>query len=313
VKIAVMGTGGVGGYFGGRLAQHGEDVHFIARGAHLRAIQDRGLAVRSYYGDFHINPARVTENPADIGPVDVVMFCVKMWETESAGRAIQPLVGEDTAVISFQNGVDNEEVLARILGSDHVLGGAAYIFTSIAAPGVIEHVGQNARLVFGELDGRSTPRAVAFCAVAKAAGIDASLSSNITKDLWSKFVFICALSGVCTAARSSVGPVVHNPETWQLLVDCMKEVAAVSGARGVALGDDFVERQLVGAQALPPDQKPSMLYDLEHGNRLEVPWLNGTVARLGEELGVPTPVNRFIAAALSLHAGSPDSPAPGRN
>lgn len=310
MKIAVMGTGGVGGYFGGRLAQHGEDVHFIARGGHLRAIQQRGLTVRSYYGDFGIHPASATSDPAEIGPVDVVMFCVKMWDTEDAGRAIKPLLGEDTAVISFQNGVENEEILARILGSKHVLGGAAYIFSTIAEPGVVEHASPNARLLFGELDGRSTPRAEAFCAAAKAAGIDASLSGNITKDLWSKFVFICALSGVCTVARSSVGPVVSTPETWEMLVECMKEVAAVAHARGVPLEEDIVERQGMGGKALPPDQKPSMLYDLEHGNRLELPWLNGTVARLGRELGVPTPVNRFIAAALSLHAGSPGSPAP---
>jgi 2-dehydropantoate 2-reductase len=286
-------------------------VRFIARGAHLRAIQQRGLTVRSYYGDFSIHPALATADPADVGPVDVVLFCVKMWDTESAGRAIQPLMGDGTAVITFQNGVENEEILARILGPEHVLGGAAYIFTSIAEPGVIEHASPNARLLFGEIDGRSTPRAEAFCAAAKTAGIDASLSDNITRDLWSKFVFICALSGVCTVARSAVGPVVQNPETWHMVVDCMTEVAAVARAQGIMLDDDIVERQLAGGRALPPEQKPSMLYDLEHGNRLEAPWLNGTVARLGAELGVPTPVNRFIAAALSLHAGSPDSPAPG--
>ncbi len=306
-----MGTGGVGGYFGGRLALHGEDVRFIARGEHLRAIRERGLTVQSYHGDFRIHPADATSDPAAVGPVDAVMFCVKMWDTESAGRAIQPLVGENTAVISFQNGVENEDILARILGAEHVLGGAAYIFSTIAEPGVVSHTSPIARLMLGELDGRSTPRAEAFCAAAKAAGIDASLSTNIAKDLWSKFVFICALSGTCALTRSACGPVLRTPETRDLFVECMREVAAVARARGVDLDRDIVERQLAGADALSPEQKPSMLYDLEHGHPLEVAWLNGMVARLGAELAVATPVNRFIAAALSLHAGSPGSPAPG--
>jgi 2-dehydropantoate 2-reductase len=311
LKIAVMGTGGVGGYFGGRLAQRGEDVHFIARGEHLRAIQERGLTVRSTHGDFRIHPARATADPAEIGPVDAVMLCVKMWDTESAGHAIQPLVGENTAVISFQNGVENEDLLAGVLGREHVVGGAAYIFSAIAEPGLIEHVSPFARLVLGELDGRITPRAEEFCTAATAAGIDASVSTAIMKDLWSKFVFICALSGVCTVTRSACGPVVRTAETREMFVECMREVAAVAGARGVALDRDIVERQLARADALAPEHKPSMLYDLEHGHPLEVAWLNGAVARLGGEVGVPTPVNRFIAATLSFHAGSPGSPAPG--
>lgn len=286
-------------------------VHFIARGEHLHALRDRGLTVRSRNGDFRVHPAQATAEPGDIGPVDVVMFCVKMWDTEAAGRAIQPLIRPDTAVISFQNGVEAEEILARIVSREHVLGGAAYIFSSIVAPGVVEHTSPNARLLFGELDGRATPRADAFCAAAQAAGIDASLSSNIVKDLWSKFVFICALSGMCAVTRATVGPVLGTPATRDLFVECMREVAAVAAARGVTLDDDIVERQLAGANTLFPRQKPSMLYDLEHGHTLEVAWLNGTVARLGAELGVPTPVNRFIAGALSLHAGSPGSPAPG--
>ena len=306
-----MGTGGVGGYFGGRLAQHGEEVSFIARGAHLRAIQENGLIVRSRGGDFRIYPARATEDPAEIGPSDIVMFNVKMWDTEAAGRAVQPLIGQNTAVISFQNGVEAEEILANILGREHVMGGAAYIFSSIAEPGVIAHTSPTARLLFGELNGEATPRAEAFRAAAWAAGIDASLSSSITKDLWSKFVFICALSGMCAVSRSPVGRVLGSPATRELFVDAMREVASVGAARGVALDPDIVERQLAGAGSLPADEKPSMLYDLEHGHRLEVTWLNGTVARLGAELGVSTPINRFITAVLGLHAGSPDSPAPG--
>jgi 2-dehydropantoate 2-reductase len=277
----------------------------------LRAMRERGLQVHSHNGDFRVDPARTTSDPGEIGPVDVVMFCVKMWDTESAGRAIQPLIGESTAVISFQNGVAAEDALVRIVGRKHVLGGAAYIFSAISEPGVVEHTSPNARLVFGELDGGLSPRAEAFCDAARSAGIDAHLSGNIVKDLWSKFVFICALSGVCAVTRSTVGPVLGVPETREMFIDCMREVAAVAAARGVTLDKDIVEKQLTGAGSLAPHQKPSMLYDLEHGHPLEVAWLNGTVARLGAELGVATPINRFIAAALSPHAGLPGSPARG--
>ena len=311
MRIAIMGAGGVGGYFGGRLAQHGQDVHFIARGAHFDAMQQRGLKVQSTYGDFGVHPVNATPEPADIGPVDVVMFCVKMWDTESAARAIAPLLGRDTAVISFQNGVEAEDILGGVLGREHVLGGAAYIFSSIAEPGVVRHTSPNARLVFGELDGQTSRRAEEFCSAARAAGIDASISRTILKDLWSKFLFICALSGMCAVSRSPVGPVLATPGTRALFIDAMREVEAVAAARDVSLDPDIVDRQLAGAHSLLPEQEPSMLYDLKHGHRLEVEWLNGAVARLGAELGVPTPVNRFIAAVLSLHAGSPGSPAPG--
>jgi 2-dehydropantoate 2-reductase len=238
------------------------------------------------------------------------MFAVKMWDTESAARAVKPLIGPDTAVISFQNGVEAEDLLATVVGREHVMGGAAYVFSSIAEPGVIRHVGQNHRLVFGELDGRTSPRAEAFCNAARGAGIDASVSDNIVRDVWAKFVFLCPLSGMCTLSRCPTGRVVGTPATRELLEAGMREVAAVATAKGVPLPPDIVERQLGTARGQAPDHKPSMLYDLEHGHRLEVEWLNGAVARLGRDLGVPTPVNGFIAAVLSLHAGSPGLPAP---
>jgi len=274
-------------------------------------MRERGLQVQSAFGDFRIEPVKATSEPAEIGPVDIVMFCVKMRDTERAARAIAPLLGTDTGVISFQNGVEAEEILAGVLGRGHVLGGAAYVFSSIAEPGVIKQGGRTARLQFGELDNASSPRAEAFCAVARAAGIDASVSTDIVRDLWSKFVFLAPLSGMCTVCRSPVGPVVRTPATRRLFIAAMREVAAVAAARGIVLDPDIVDRQLAGAEAQPAEHKPSMLYDLEHGNRLELEWLNGAVARLGADLGVPTPVNGFIAAVLGLHAGSPGSPAPG--
>lgn len=302
MRIAVVGAGGVGGYFGGRLAQHGEDVTFIARGAHLQAMRAAGLRVSSQLGDFVINPVSVTDRASTVGPVDVVMFAVKLWDVESAASQILPLVGSDTAVISFQNGVDAEHILAARVGAEHVAGGLAYITTLLAEPGRVEQVGSAARLVFGELDGRTSARLTAFADACRAAGIDVTLSTEIEKELWSKFVYLCALSGLTTLTRHSLGPILQDADTRALFVACMSEVAAVARARGVNLDDDIVARQTAWGDGLPPTVKSSMLVDLERGNPLEVAWLSGAVARMGAELGVNTPVNAFIHSALKLHA-----------
>jgi 2-dehydropantoate 2-reductase len=282
---------------------HGEDVTFIARGDHLDVLRSRGLRVCSQHGDFHVPHVAATADASDVGPADVVMFCVKMWDTETAGEAARPLVGPNTAVISFQNGVHNEDALAPIFGREHVMGGVAYVTSRLAEPGVIEQTSTVARLVFGELDGLLTPRAEAFHRACLGAGIDAQISQTIGNELWTKFVYICAFSGVGSVARSSIGPILRDPDTREMFIACMREVEAVARAKGVELDPEVVSKHLALADAFGPGPRSSMLDDLERGNRLEVEWLNGAVARWGRELGIGTPVNQLIYGALKLHAG----------
>ncbi len=305
MKIAIMATGGVGGYFGARLAAAGEEVHFIARGAHLAALRANGLTLKSANGDLHLKPVAVTDDPATIGPADIVFFAVKQYDTETAAKLIVPLIGADTGVISLQNGMDDKERLPSILGHDHVMGGAAYITAAeVAAPGIITHVGKVARIIFGEFDGRSSPRAERFLAACKHAGIDAVRSSNIAKELWGKFLMLAAFSGVSSVTRMPAGPIMADPDTRRLLTDAIAETAAVARVKGIDLGADYVAQQTdYFARNVAPDAKASMLIDLEHGRRLELDWLSGAVARIGDQLGVSTPVHHFIYAALKLYAG----------
>jgi 2-dehydropantoate 2-reductase len=302
MRIAVMGTGGIGGFFGGRLAQAGNDVTFIARGAHLAAMKQDGLKVESALGDIHIARPSVTDNPAEIGPVDLVLFGVKLWDTESAARSIAPIVGPDTAVISFQNGVQKDDVLREVLGERAVVGGVAYISATIAAPGVIRHAGALQRLVFGEYDGKASPRTTAFLEACKAAGINAEISGDIRRALWEKFVFLVGLSGTTASTRHTIGPVRGNPQTRAFLLDVMREVVAVGLAEGIALAPDFADDRLAFCDTLPTDMTSSMHNDRERGNRLEVQWLSGDVAARGKRLGVPTPANRAIYDILTLDA-----------
>lgn len=298
-----MGTGGVGGYFGARLAASGEDVAFIARGVHLDAIRKNGLRIDSTVAPCVIKPARATADPAEIGPVDIVLFAVKLWDTEAAGIACKPLIGPDTAVISLQNGVDAEDVLSRILGCRHVAGGVAGIFATISEPGVIKHVGAVQLMIFGELDGRRTKRAEAFLAASKKAGIDTVLSESIDVELWKKFVYLTALSGMTCFTRSAIGPIRENPEQFAMMRAAIEEAVAVARAKGVALAPDVVDERMAVTKRLAPEMRSSMLHDLERGSRLELSWLSGTVVLLGEELNVPTPVHRRIRDALAPHAG----------
>ena len=304
MKIAVMGTGALGGYFGGRLAEAGEDVTFIARGAQLAALRESGLSIQSPRGNLKLQPARATDDAKSIGPVDAVLFTVKLWSTEEAGRALAPLIGRDTAVLSLQNGVDANEVLARLVGREHLMGAVCYIAAVLDRPGMVQHTGQMARIIFGELGGRKTSRAEAFlaaCARARS-GFDAELSPDVERAIWEKFVFIVGLSGLTTLARRSIGPVRSDPDTRALLLDVMREAVAVGRAKGVGLDAKFADERLAFIDTLPPQMTSSMHGDLERGNRLEVKWLSGAVARLGRELGIETPANRAVYAALKLHA-----------
>lgn len=303
MKIAIMGTGGVGGYFGARLAAAGEDVTFIARGAHLEAMRKDGLEVLSALGDLRIKPIRVESDPAEVGPVDMVLFAVKLWSTEEAAIGARSLMGPDTGIISFQNGVEAVDILTRVLGKQHVMGGSAHIAALIDRPGVIRHNGTMAKLSFGELDGSRSERARRLYGACQQAQIECDLSEHIERVIWEKFVFLVGLSGMTCLTRMPIGPIRQDPVTRGTLRQVMSEVVAVARAKGVDLPLEVVDQQMRFADGLPADMISSMLGDLEHGNRLELEWLSGAVARLGLEAKLPTPVNRTIYAALKLHAG----------
>lgn len=302
MKIAIMGTGGVGGYFGAHLAAAGADVIFIARGEHLAAMRRDGLKVESALGNIHIQPAQATDDPKSIGAVDLVMIGVKLWSTHEAVETAKPLIGPGTAVVSFQNGVDAVDILTDAFGAEHVMGGVAHIAAAIDQPGVIRHSGTMQRLTFGELDERASPRARTFLDACLKAGIDAHLSANIQGVIWEKFVFLVGLSGMTSLTRLPIGPIREDPDTRAMLRGVMEEAARVGRTKGVDLAPDCIDRQLAFADSLPYDMISSMLGDLRRGNRLEVPWLSGAVVRLGGELGIETPLNRLIYTALKLHA-----------
>ena len=302
MRIAVMGSGGVGGYFGGRLAASGQDVTFIARGSHLDAIRKGGLAITSALGDATIRPAKATDDPARIGAVDLVMFAVKLYNSERAAEAIRPLVRPGTGVVTLQNGVDSTDVLARAVRSEHVIGGVANIASVIAEPGVVRHTGTMARVVFGELDGRRSERVTALAQALHEAGVDHRLSDNIRRDIWDKMVLLSAFSGLTALTRLPIGPIREEPETRATYREGLAEALAVARAKGIELPDDLAEQKLAQTDALPYQMRSSMLEDLERGRRLELPWLSGAIVRMGQEIGIATPVHGFVTTALKLHA-----------
>src|SRR5689334_23045725 len=301
MRIAIIGAGGVGGYFGARLQQAGADVHFVARGSHLAAMRRDGLTVESPLGDIHLPKVNVTENPADVGPADMVWLSVKLWDMEGAVKSMRPLIGPDTGIISFQNGVQKDDILRSAFGDAAVMGGVAYIATNIDRPGVIKHTGTMQRLIFGEYDGRRSKRAETLLDFAVRGGINAELSDDVRKAIWEKFVFLVALSGSTTTMREPIGPIRSNPRSRRFLSELMRETVAVGRALGVALPADFADQRLAFVDTLPHEMTSSMHHDLKAGKRLEVPWLSGGVAQLGEKTGVPTPMNRAVRDILALY------------
>jgi len=297
MRIAVMGAGGVGGYFGGRLAQAGNEVTFIARGNHLAALRAKGLTLRSSAGETRI-PVKAVEDPADAGSADVVLFAVKLWDTESAAERIRPLVARGGVVIPFQNGVESIERLGAVLGRERVMGGAAYIAARIGEPGVIMQTGQMARLRIGAVVPAQRAAAQEFHAACAKAGVNAELADDIVRVLWEKFVLLAPLAGVTTVSRSRIGVVRADPDLRWLLESAMRETWDVGRRRGVALADDQVAATMKMADGLPAEMTSSMHGDLEAGGRLEAPWLAGAVARMAHELGIEAPANRAIFAAL---------------
>jgi 2-dehydropantoate 2-reductase len=302
MRVTIMGAGAVGGFYGAKLAHGGCDVGFVARGAHLAAMQEHGLRVESKLGDIYLPQVRASDDPAALGPADYVLLCVKLWDTEAAARALAPTVGPETAVISLQNGVTKDDVLRPILGDKALLGGLCYIGTTIASPGVIRHTGVMQRLVFGEYDGSRPPRATAFLDACKSGGIEAELSADIRRALWEKFAFLVGLSGATTTIRKTVGPIRSNPQTRGFYLDLMREVVAVGRAHGVNVPADWPENRLAFADGLPAEMTSSMHIDLDRGNRLELDWLSGAVVKLGKDVNVPTPLNRAVADILALYA-----------
>jgi len=302
LKIAIMGSGGVGGYFGARLANGGADVHFVARGAHLAAMREQGLAVEGGPEPIHLPKVQVTDDPGTIGPADLVMFCVKLWDTESAARSLVPIMKPQTGVISFQNGVTKDDMLRPIVGDKALMGGVAYVGTTIGRPGVIAQTGPLQRLVFGEYDGSRSRRAEDFLAACKRGGINAEISDDVRRSLWEKYVVLAAMSGATAAMRATIGPIRGNPLARAFLIDLAREVVAVGRALGVNLPADYVEQRIPFFDGWPPEMTTSMHHDLQHGKPLEVRWLAGGVVDLGAKAGVPTPMNRAVRDILILHA-----------
>jgi 2-dehydropantoate 2-reductase len=302
MRIAAMAAGAVGGYFGARLAAAGHDVFFIARGANLAAIKANGLKIDSVHGDLHLPKVNVTDNPKDVGPVDVVLFAVKLWDTEAAAELTRPMVNDATRVITLQNGVDSVERIAPILGEEQTVGGVTYIATTIAAPGVIKHTSTFAKMSFGRADKKPDAALDAFVAAGKAAGIELGLSADIERERWQKFIFLTAMSGSTATFRSSIGPIAADPDLRDFFGQLMEEAYAVGRARGVALDHAFVDERMAQITgSIEPGMRASMAHDLERGNRLELDWLSGKVRALGRKLGVPTPASDVVWNVLKLH------------
>jgi 2-dehydropantoate 2-reductase len=301
MRVVVIGAGGVGGYFGGRLAQAGADVAFVARGPHLAALRSGGLRVQSVKGDFEV-PVEATDDISSLASADYVLVTVKSYDTEAVAHAVSPLIDAHTAVVSLQNGVDNEERLAAVLGGEHVVGGAAYIFATIAGPGRIDHTGGPAKLVMGEWSGSadgSGGRVAALVGAFVEAGVDAAESTDIRSVLWSKFAFICAQAGVTSASQLPIGEIRSVPAGRELFRGIAAEACAVAGAEGVTLPADLPDRHLEFVDRLDPGDRSSLYHDLSHGNRMELDALLGEIVRRGERHGVATPASRAVYGVLA--------------
>jgi 2-dehydropantoate 2-reductase len=297
MRIAILGSGGVGGYFGGRLAETGADVTFIARGAHLAALRERGLRIDSPQGNHQVARVQATDDPASVGPVDIVFFTVKLYDTEEATRMLPPLIGPGTLVVPFQNGVDSVDALTRAVGRGHVAGGTAYVAAVIAEPGLIRHTAMGS-LIFGPLDGGGSPLLDRLVEACRLAGFGVTLSDHIMVDIWAKFARLTVFSGMTALTRCPMGPLREDPDLLAMMRAALLESIAVARAKGVPLPKQAFEEMDAAMGTLPPNAKSSMLEDLERGRRLELPWLSGTVVRIGQEVEVDTPVHRFITTAL---------------
>ena len=300
MKILVMGTGAVGGCFGGMLAQAGHDVTFVARGANLDAIRSNGLRVESVAaGNFTVRPS-VIHSAGDGGEVDLILYCVKSYHNETAIDEMTPAVGDGTAILTLQNGLGSGDMLSERFGRERVLLGAAYIEAARKAPGVFAELGGDCLIVFGEQDGTESERAVRIRDAIELSKIDVELSTDVQTSLWIKLVLICALSGMACITRGSFVEILDTPETRDLMLRVLQEADEVGRAAGAQLAEDLVESRMDLIEELRNELSSSMYLDLQAGNPLEVGVLNGAVSRYGKELGVATPVNDFITGCLAV-------------
>jgi len=298
MKIVVMGSGGVGGYYGALLASRGQDVTFIARGQHLRAMQENGLQVYSLHGDLHIQPVRATDDPTQVGKADLVLFCTKTYATREAASMIKPIIGAHTTVLSLQNGVEAYEKLGELLGAEHVLPAATWISSAVEAPGVIRQVSLFRRIALGELDGTTSPRAKAVVEVFEGTGVDVRITDEILTTLWTKFIFIAVAAGMGSLTRLPIGGYRTVPETRAMMESLLGEVKAVADSLNVGLPEDIVEKTMGFVDAAEPGIKPSMQLDVEAGKPSELDSLVSVISRKGRALGVPTPTSDMVMAVL---------------
>lgn len=304
MKCAVIGTGGVGGYFGGTLARNGAEVWFVARGAHLDAMRRNGLRIVSVDGEWSVPPERITGDTSRAGPVDVVLFCVKSYDTESAAASLAPLLSDSTIIISLQNGVDNEEKIARAIPRGVVFGGVSYIYATITAPGVVTHTIGPTRILFGPLvlqPDSVMKRASAALEAMTSAGLNATLTDDIRTEIWKKYVFIAAVGGMTALTRLPLGDILAVEASRNMLADAMNEAYAIGKAKGAALPDGFVEQIFDILKKYDNNSRSSLYHDLANGRRMEVDAFSGTIIRYGNDLGIATPVHRAIYAALLPH------------
>ncbi len=298
MKIAVIGIGGLGGYYGGLLARGGHEVAFLARGAHLAALRERGLQVKSVHGDFQVVPVRATDRPGDIGPVELVLVCVKTPAVDAAAKSALAMVGPETVVMGLQNGIDAAERIGTVVGMDRVLGAVTWIAANIEAPGIIRQISDFRRIVLGELDGSITPRVQRTVEALGRMGIAVEATGDIRRDLWTKFVFIAGFSGVGALTRLEVGDYRTVPETRALMTSLMREVEALAHASGVELAADVVDQAIARIDAAASTMKPSMQRDVEAGWPSELDSMIGVIARKSRQLGVPTPTADMLYASL---------------
>ena len=309
MRIAIMGSGGTGGYFGGLLARAGEEVTFIARGAYLEAMRMRGLTVKSRLAGEFTLPVRATDTPNEVDPVDLILFCVKTYDTDTAAQSIRPLIGAETMLLSLQNGVDNAERIAQIAGHSSGLGAVAYVVSATEAPGVIAQTAGPGKIILGELAGGTSARIERLHSVLQRAEIAAEVHPDVRIAIWQKFLFICAFSGVTALTRVPIGTILADPVTHDLFRGASEEVEAVARARAIRLPADCVEQSMTQAAAVEPWGRGSLYHDLAGGRRLELESLNGEVVRRGREHGISTPLNFAIYAALRPYTdGTPASP-----
>ena len=301
MKIAAMAAGAVGAYFGGRMAAAGHEVAFIARRAHLDALRKDGLKIESVHGDLHLPKVNATDDPKQVGPVDIVLFAVKLWDTETAAELAKPLVGPDTRVITLQNGVDSYERVSAILGEQRTVCGTAYIASVLGGPGVVRHTSKFATLRCGRMDGKPDAKLAAFVEAAKAAGLDIQPQDDMNRERWQKFIFLSSMAGVNCMTRMPIGKVLADPDTRAFYRKLMQECLAVGQKSGARVPDSWVDDRMTFSDNAPPGMKASMFHDLEAGNRLELDWLTGKVVALGKQLGVPTPASEAVYAAVKLH------------